>query len=348
MEPDPSSQVSAASLSEIDDVIAGIVRGKLRVSLRADDGRQENQNALEIVSEARLEVLRKLRSNGSEIRNLRDYASTVTYHACAEHLRGIYAGRFRVQYKLRYFLSHHIDFRVWEREDSLVCGLAAWESSGRKAADATRIASARESSSGLRTAAAARVSADEMKAGDWEKLSRAVLEYLEGPVPFQAFVGIVAWLLGVENFEADELPDPVSMAPSPESTASTLELLRALWVEILLLDLRWRRAFLLNPPRDVELEVFPENGIASFAEIGSAVALEDREYEVVWSGLNVESQGAAAAERFRLLWEWLPLRDLLIARLLECEVQQVINLRRLARDRLADRLAPRMKRIRGK
>jgi len=316
--------------SELDDLIAGIVRGKLRVSLRPDDGRQENQDALEIVSKARVEVLRKLQADSSDVRNLRDYASTVTYHACAEYLRGKYAGRFRLQYKLRYFLSHHRDFGIWTDDAGvLTCGLAKWKSAARIAAprDCPQVSEK-----------FARSSAENMKAADWEKLSRAIFDELRGPVAFQSFVAIAASVLGVESFPEEELADYSAPGPSPETTAAALEILRALWAEILLMDLRWRRAFLLNPPRDVELEVFPENGIASIDEIGVAVGVEDAEYAIVWSEVN-----AGEAQRcFAMLWKWLPLRDALIARLLQAEVQQVINLRRLARDRLAARLAPRL------
>jgi len=313
--------------SELDDLIAGIVRGKLRVSLRADDGRQENQDALEIVSKAHVEVLRKLQGDSSDVRNLRDYASTVTYHACAEYLRGKYAGRFRLQYKLRYFLSHHRDFGIWTDDAGvLTCGLAKWKSGYKKGTPSGALA------------AVAHTSADNMKAADWEKLCRAIFEDLRGPVAFQSFVAVAASVLGVESFPEEELADYSAPGPSPENTAAALEILRALWAEILLIDLRWRRAFLLNPPRDVELEVFPENGIASIDEIGVAVGVEDAEYAIVWSEVN-----AGEAQRcFAMLWKWLPLRDALIARLLQAEVQQVINLRRLARDRLAARLAPRL------
>ena len=86
-----------------------------------------------------------------------------------------------------------------------------------------------------------------MGAVDWEKLSCAVLEYLGGPVTFAEFIGIAAWILGVESYIPEELGEQVSPAPSPESAAAAIEILRALWLEILRLDLRWRRAFLLNP-----------------------------------------------------------------------------------------------------
>lgn len=97
--------------------------------------------------------------------------------------------------------------------------------------------------------------------------------------------------------------------------------LDALWREIRALPSRQAAALLLSLRDDKGREVvslFPLTGTATLRQIAAAIALP--------------------AERFAQLWSSLPLDDLTIAELLGATRQQVINLRKSARERLARRL----------
>lgn len=345
------TSIPPALVSEIQDLIRGIVRAKLRVSLIPSDGRAENQDAIDVASQAWLEILYRLSSErGEALRDIRNYASVVTYHVCAEHLRTKYSARFRLQHKIRYLLTHRKQFAFWYFEGNAVCGLAEWRDGRREFADSARLAGARNAGSEIEGAQAV-AAGEEIRPAELETVLRSVFHYLRGPAPFQPVVGIVAGILGIASFDAvDEAPELTASGPSAEKRAATMELLRALWVEVLMLNTDWRRALLLNPPRGVELEVFSANGIAGIDEIGRAVALVAEHYERLWPLLELDSGNASKvtalrtdAARFLFLWAWLPLADSAIARLLRCEAQRVINLRRLAKDRLAERLGARIK-----
>ncbi len=345
------TQMPPALVSEIQDVIRGIVRAKLRVTLNPSDSRAENQDALEVASQAWLEILRRLDSERSDaLQDIRNYASVVTYHVCAEHLRTKYSARFRLQHKIRYLLTHRKQFALWDAAGNAVCGLAEWSDGKRELADSSRIAEARNSPAEI-DGAEATGAPEDIEPRELEKVLRSVFLYLRGAAPFQSVVGIVASILGLSSFAAvDELPEQAVTGPSAEARAASLELLRALWSEVVILDLEWRRALLLNPPRGMDLEVFTANGIASIDAIGAAVALVAEHYGQLWTLLNVDSRTrskvntlATDAARFQFLWAWLPVADAIIARLLRCENQRVINLRRLAKDRLAERVGPRLK-----
>ena len=108
--------------------------------------------------------------------------------------------------------------------------------------------------------------------------------------------------------------------------------LERLWFEILQLLPRQRFAYLLNPTEG-ELEVFPHNGIASIREIGRALAISSEQFSLLSKELALQG-GSAYDEKFAMLWNQLPLNDKLIARLLAATPQQVINLRKVARERL--------------
>ncbi|HKR60997.1 MAG TPA: hypothetical protein VJS64_14855, partial [Pyrinomonadaceae bacterium] len=97
--------------------------------------------------------------------------------------------------------------------------------------------------------------------------------------------------------------------------------LKSLWMEVGQLPALQRAALLLNL-RDVQggsvICFIPYLGIASRTEIAEMVGLPD--------------------EHFYQLWAELPLDDSTIAQLLKLKRQQVINLRKTARERLTRRM----------
>ena len=115
------------------------------------------------------------------------------------------------------------------------------------------------------------------------------------------------------------LPDPrVDIASQLECRIY----LEELWKEITQLPPPQRVALLLNL-RDAQgrdaLQLFPLTGIAGIREIAGTIGMP--------------------AEKLALLWNDLPLDDKRIAELLEISRQQVINLRKSGRERLARRMA---------
>lgn len=132
--------------------------------------------------------------------------------------------------------------------------------------------------------------------------------------------------------------------PGPERLAETRETLHQLWKAILELPPCYRIAYVLNPT-DGELDIFPWYGVASVRDIGMALALTPAQSTQLWQVLPLDDarrQDACAKQStdglFATLWTFLPFEDTLIALVLGATRQQVINLRRLARDRLARQL----------
>jgi hypothetical protein len=318
---------------EIEPMVRAIVARKLRVSFYRTD-LVETQNAMDLVNDVLAEVLGKMRSADSAPEHPREYAAVVTYHACAEHLRAKRAPRRRLQLKLQYFLAHHPDFAMWDtRDGDKVCGYARWAGAPAGVVPA-----------GWAVDPGVIKDVDEMGPRDWEAPLRAIFDALQAPAALGDLVAMLAGraIAAVEqDTELIEMGDP---RPTPEHQAGVQELLEAVWQALLEIQVRWRRAFLLNPPRGFEVDVFPANGIADIEEIGAALGIVDREYEILWNALALaaaerqEAAGLAGPRRFAVLWRYLPLRDAVIALILGKDAQYVINLRRLARDELAERL----------
>jgi hypothetical protein len=175
---------------------------------------------------------------------------------------------------------------------------------------------------------------------------------VQTPLTLDDLTVVVSRLLHVHDEPASPLQDETASgsgqlairAPGPERLAETRDTLRQLWRAILQLPPRYRVVYLLNPT-DGELDIFPWHGVASLRDIGLALALTTAQYEQLWEALQLDEatrQYAYSQQsvdiRFAILWNFLPLEDLLIASLLGATRQQIINLRRLARDRLARQL----------
>ncbi len=125
---------------------------------------------------------------------------------------------------------------------------------------------------------------------------------------------------------------------------------------------RWVIPFLLNPPvmkgaggrkprgealydgpDRGEVAVFTANGIATVAEIDDLIGFTHEHYVILWAQLEIAARGGPALEttrdprlRFAVIWNLLPLDDIVIAKLMELEsAQKVINLRMVAKTHLA-------------
>jgi hypothetical protein len=161
------------------------------------------------------------------------------------------------------------------------------------------------------------------------ELLTAIFKRTQGPLELDSLVSIVAELWQVKDVplsDAQENEERLSrLVDSSASRADELEqqsYLATLWAEIKQLSRPHAAALLLNL-RDEQnqsvLDLFLFTGTTSFAEIANALGRTEAWLAEIWNGL--------------------PLADALIAEHLGLERQQVINLRRTARLRLARRMA---------
>lgn len=315
-------------------IMWAVVRRKLRVPLRECDGGERNQDALEVVAELRaalLDDLLSLRAGRRErvIGNLRGYAAAAAYNACHRYLREKYPQRHSLKTRLRYLLTHHAGFALWEAEGAhaLLAGRAAWCAFDVDDADAPHARPADDLAALSRTKLGG---ADARGLPLWEVVS-AVLDAAGRPVELDDLVNVVAELRGLEErrqaFAEDEesrgarLESLADARPSAEEELERRGYLARLWAEILLLPRNQRAALLLNL-RDARggdaLGLLPHTGVASIRQIAEAVG--------------------CPAEEFAALWNELPLDDARIAARLGLARQQVINLRKSARERLGRRM----------
>jgi hypothetical protein len=292
-------------------VVEPVARRVCRARLRGEMAQDADDVAASVVLNV-LGRLQALRPQAAPIADFAAYVAAAAANGCRDHARARHPERWRLKARIRYVLAHQPGLAAWTEGGETWCGFAAWQDAGRRAPAAAL--------DRLRHDASARRGDEPLP----DTLA-AVFDRVGGALLLDELVHAVARLLGIADVRLVEVEeaDALRAAPVADALAQHDEraALRALWSEIRQLPPRQRAALLLNL-RDAEerdaIALFPMTGAASLREI--AVALE------------------MSAERLAALWPRLPLPDAEIALLLGLTRQQVINLRKCARERLARRL----------
>lgn len=315
-------------------VIKAILRHKLRVFLDGRGVGHAAQEAEDAESDVVLHLLTKLNEMKADPRargigNFRSYVAVTTHHACHEILRRKYPQRWRLKNRLRYLLTHQEAFALWGDEgEEWLCGFNAWRGRRMRVAEAGRLEPLRDT-----RAAADRLglAGRNLQLINPAELLIAIFKYLNAPVELDALVTVIADLQGVKDLpppdavEDEEGEDAVAQTADPRTNVGREVELRIyvaqLWEEICQLPLRQRAALLLNlkgASAADAITLFPLTGAASIRQIAAALEID--------------------AGEFAALWRELPLEDAAVAARLGVTRQQVINLRKSARERLARRM----------
>ena len=312
-----------------DPVVKKIVGYKFHVFFR-ENNRAYNDDAEDVHSETVLNLLTRLTElrNDSQleaIRDFRSYVAVTSYRACYEHLRRKYPQRFSLKNKLRYFLRHQPEFALWETDESgWLGGFSEWRE--KPGADSRRLTQLRDHFTEFEREMFAGGTAVGQNLND---LLTGIFTWTGAAIELDDLVGIVAEAWKIKDQPArEEEADQQRSAPedsrdsrSIDNAISERALLGSLWSEIVNMSQRHCAALLLNLKDNrgsSALDLFLLTGVASFPQIAAVLGETD--------------------ERLAEIWNQLPLEDAKIAERLGLIRQQVINLRRTARLRLAKHL----------
>jgi hypothetical protein len=262
------------------------------------------------------------------IADLAAYAAVVADRVCSAHVRRKWPQRSRLKNRIRYALTRDPSLRVIEsRHGEWLCGRSEWPDPWTSSGTA-RLQQLR---AGGRSHAIVAIGRDEPGRLALPVLIARLLGFIGGPVDLDDLVSAAADLLGV----TDQPPSENAMREeSGERSRSAADQTRALpdrlgdraflsvvWGEVKQLPVNQRRALLLNLRDDEGHDVaslLPLVGAASLAEVAACLEM--------------------SVQAVRALWPGLPMDDLTLAGRLGLSRQQVINLRKSARDRLARRM----------
>lgn len=262
------------------------------------------------------------------IADFRAYVAVTTYRACDMRLRQKYPNRWRLKSKVRYLLTHQRGLALWTgRQGEWIAGFDAWKDRSTEASE--RLSELRNGAQ----RAVDRYGTPQVSASSHPgDVAAAVFNTLGHPIELDDLVTAMGEILNekdlpvqTESSNVDEdAPGVYDTATSSTNVAQEVTdrtYLHELWDQIVELPPNQRAALLLNL-RDAEgrgvIALFPLQGIATVRQLADTLGL--------------------APERFAELWHDLPLEDNAIAELLGLTRQQVISLRKVARERLARRM----------
>lgn len=332
----------ARLMSEAEPVIRGIIRRRWGVSGDGGGSRQsrEGQIAEDVRGEVTVSLLTRLHQlkenpGATAIGDFRSFVAVTTYHVCDNHLRKKYPLRASLKNKLLYLFgqrSGQTGLAVWDgAEGDRLCGFAKWQEQRKPITRNSRYVELVSRPQSFADAALARESVAHMNPAD---LVARIFNWVGSPIELDDMVNAVAHLWGIRDQTPEESApaardedetERMAQVPDPQANVATevaqRAFLKQLWSEISQLPPRQCAALLLNlrdPQGRGVIALLPLEGIATMRQMAQAMEM--------------------SPERFAELWDDLPLEDLAIAELLGVTRQQVINLRKVARERLARRM----------
>jgi RNA polymerase sigma factor (sigma-70 family) len=332
----------AALITEhAEPIVTRVVGYKMRAG-RDGDARSE---ADDMRGEVVLQLVQRLHNFRADfaarpIRDFGAYVAAAAYNACDSHVSRKYPQRRRLKNGLRYLLTHRPGFALWQTgAGAWVAGLHEWRAGsahlegefGREGAGA-RLQQLREDARAFARGQDSRPDLSDRK-NAYDLLS-AVFSWAAEPVELDLLTGVVAEWWGVtdetvavggEGVERDgEEARGVQLSdtrPEPSAEAERRAYLERLWLEIAGLPPRQRAALLLNL-RDEQgracIDLWTLTGVATPRAVAEVLEM--------------------TLESFAEIWNELPLDDKRIAAHLGLTRQQVINLRKSARERLTRRM----------
>jgi hypothetical protein len=284
--------------------IRGVLGHARTTVLRAEDI-EDIESSVDLRLFRRLETARLYEDDC--IRSLDEFVATLTYNVIYDVMRRRFPERTRLKNRLRYLFTHDPRFALWQGDAAMLCGPTKWRD--RAPADA-RHGITRENASPAMLARDAPADA-----------LLALFERTRAPLPLEQVIDLAAELWSITDAALPIAAELADEAPTPLDRVQSRQYLTALWKEIVQLRPQQRTALLLNL-RDHDggnaLGHLLAAGIATMEDIARAVGMSREELAAVWDGL--------------------PMADAVIAETLSLTRQQVINLRKAARERLARRL----------
>jgi hypothetical protein len=255
-----------------------------------------------------VEKLRRVRTDPEEsIHDFARYVATLTYNGVNDQLRRRFPERARLKNRLRYTLAQDPRLALWDAGPLQACGLLEWTG-----------AVAVEPAVPVEESDLTRSMRDSDRPGD---ALAAIFAAAGGPVSFDALVRFTAAIWHVVDLPLLDSEAVLTAHSDAATRLESREFLHALWDEIRQLRPLQRKALLLNL-RDADtvnvVSLLMLTRVARFDDLAAA--------------LDMTPDSLAS------IWHDLPLDDRRIAELIQTTRQQVINLRKSARERLSRRL----------
>jgi hypothetical protein len=315
----------------IDPTIRQVFKQKLQFYRRDGESNFHDPGIEELYHDIQLHLLKRLRElkkdpSNNPVSDLRGYTAATARNACDEYFRRKYPRRRNLKDKVRYHLTNSEELDIWEESHHLwLCGLTIWKRC--KGAYAGGLGGWRDRArSEVLQAQLQEINSNGL---NLDELLTSIFQLTGEPIELDHLTSIIVELWGIEDrpaesYEAAEplLSERVAMTHAKlDDIVEQHERLQHLWAEICQLSRRQRIALLFNlrnPQGTNIITLLPATGLATFEQVAAALEIPPKQFEAIWANL--------------------PMDDLSIAEYLGATRQQVINLRKNAREKLARRM----------
>lgn len=296
----------------LEAVLTGIVQPRAREivdSYVRTEWPLEQADVEDVLGQVTVRILHKLRAatvlDEEAIQNLEAYVVTLTRNCVHNFMRSRSPERTRMKSRFRYLFTHDARLSLWIADDVVLCGLRAWHESAEPEAELPAVQQA---------------AAELWRPDSTNSSIVAILVRVGRPVRLTRLVS--ACLASMPAGDPAQAVNDDRVDAAQRDALESRQYLEVLWREIRALPIRQQSALLLNlrePESGNAVTLWLTLGIATIPEIAEAVQM--------------------SAEELAAAWEELPFDDNRIADHLGATRQQVINLRKSARERLTRRMA---------
>lgn len=217
---------------------------------------EKNRDAEDLYQEAMTRVVQGLNqlqsSTATEIENFELYVSRLAANICTDFLRAKSPARTRLKYRLRDLLKRHKDFGIWQHNGEILCGFARWRNTGKSDFSDQPF---HDFETRLDSFKSLHFGDEDVRRAPVSQIVAELFDWIGGPVELDVLVGIIAYLLDIQDQQIDWLDGSSSWrwggyfaanTQSGESHAEANELLARLWRAVIQLPAEQRDSFALG------------------------------------------------------------------------------------------------------
>ena len=284
-------------------IIRQVLRQRLRLYVSAQGVNESNHDAEDLYQEAMTRVIQALHADQrslATIENFDRYVGRVASNICVDFLRSKYPKRARLKDALRDVFRRHTDLVSWRYQNEILCGVAAWRNTERRAVSAYDV------DTKLGTFLSTCFADEDVMAIPLSRIVAELFDWIGGPVQIDVLVTMVAYVLDIEEHRIESFDDraadefEVNFRGSTRSTAldiETNEVLGRLWHIVKQLPPKQRDAFALrfqdHDGRDL-FTVLLAAGIVDWKDLAEGLERSAVDLARLWRRMPMDSATAAS------------------------------------------------------
>jgi RNA polymerase sigma factor (sigma-70 family) len=291
-------------------LIRNVLLRRLDFHVSAHGVNENNQDAEDLYQEAMSRVVQGLNhlhsTTDTDIENFELYVSRLASNICIDFLRARSPARTRLKYSLRDLLKRHKGFGSWEREGERLCGLLAWQNTGKSPFSDQVV---QDFEGNLDSFESLYFADRDIRLAPLSHIITELFDWMGGPVEIDLLVRMIAYLLDIKDQQIGSLDDPAARRrhsyfaadiQSAEAHLEANELLTRLWRVVIRLPAEQRDAFAFGFEDETGQDLFSvliAAEIVNWNELaqGMGRSIED----VVRLRLRMPMDGAAVADELR-------------------------------------------------